>query len=211
LVLGAGVAGLQAIATARRLGAVVKGFDVRSAAGEQVRSLGASFIEPDLGGEQGEGTGGYARELTEEVMDRLRRQIAENAGAADVVITTAQVPGRAAPVLVTEEAVRAMRPGSVIVDLAASTGGNCPLSKAGQEVKTGDVTILAPLNLPASLPVHASQLYSNNVVAFLRLLIKDGQTNIDLNDDVVGPTCVMHNGNVVNQRVASALGVASRG
>ena len=212
LVLGAGVAGLQAIATARRLGAVVKGFDVRSAAGEQVRSLGATFIEPDLGGEQGEGTGGYARELTEEVMDRLRRQIAQNAGAVDVIITTAQVPGRRAPVLVTEEAVRAMRPGSVIFDLAAPTGGNCALCKPGQEVKTSDITIFAPLNLPATLPVHASQLYSNNVVAFLRLLIKDGQLNIDLNDDVVGPTCVMHNGNVVNQRVASALGlVAARG
>jgi NAD(P) transhydrogenase subunit alpha len=212
LVLGAGVAGLQAIATARRLGAMVKGFDVRSAAGEQVRSLGATFIEPDLGGEQGEGTGGYARELTEEVMDRLRRQIAQNAGAADVIITAAQVPGRRAPILVTEDAVRAMRPGSVVIDLAAPTGGNCELCKPGQEVKTADITILAPLNLPATLPVHASYLYSNNVVAFLRLLIKDGQLNIDLNDDVVGPTCVMHNGNVVNQRVASALGlVASRG
>lgn len=212
LVLGAGVAGLQAIATARRLGAVVKGFDVRSAAGEQVRSLGATFIEPDLGGEQGEGTGGYARELTEEVMDRLRRQIAQNAAAVDVIITTAQVPGRRAPILVTEEAVRAMRPGSVIIDVAAPTGGNCALCKPGQEVKTSDITIFAPLNLPASLPVHASQLYSNNVVAFLRLLIKDGQLNIDLNDDVVGPTCVMHNSNVVNQRVASALGlVAARG
>jgi NAD(P) transhydrogenase subunit alpha len=212
LVLGAGVAGLQAIATARRLGAMVKGFDVRSAAGEQVRSLGASFIEPDLGGEQGEGAGGYARELTEEVMDRLRQQIAQNAGGFDVIITTAQVPGRRAPVLITEAAVQAMRPGSVIIDLAASTGGNCALCKPGQELQVGDVDILAPLNLPATLPTHASQLYSNNVVAFLRLLIKDGQLNIDMNDDVVGPTCVLHNGNVVNQRVASALGlVASRG
>lgn len=212
VVLGAGVAGLQAIATARRLGAMVKGFDVRSAAGEQVRSLGASFIEPDLGGEQGEGTGGYARELTEEVMDRLRNQIAQNAGAADVIITTAQVPGRRAPLLITENAVHNMRPGSVVIDLAASTGGNCALCKPGEEVHVGQVTILAPLNLPATLPAHASQLYSNNVVAFLRLLIKDGQLNIDMSDDVVGPTCVLHNGEVVNQRVASALGmVASRG
>jgi H+-translocating NAD(P) transhydrogenase subunit alpha len=212
LVLGAGVAGLQAIATARRLGAMVKGFDVRSAAGEQVRSLGATFIEPDLGGEQGEGSGGYARELTDEVMDRLRNQIAQNAGAADVIITTAQVPGRPAPLLVTEAAVRNMRPGSVVIDLAASTGGNCALCQPGQETNSGGVTILAPLNLPATLPAHASQLYSNNVLAFLRLLIKDGQLNIDMNDDVVGPTCVMHNGNVVNQRVASALGlVTSRG
>jgi len=206
LVLGAGVAGLQAIATARRLGAMVRGFDVRSAAGEQVRSLGAIFVEPDLGGEQGEGTGGYARELTEEVMDRLRRQIAENAANADVIITTAQVPGRRAPLLVTEEAVRAMRPGSVIVDLAASTGGNCALSQPGQDAKAGEVTILAPLNLAATVPTHASHLYSNNVLAFLRLLIKDGELQIDMNDDVVGPTCVIHNGQIVNQRVAAALG-----
>ncbi|MCI0351801.1 MAG: NAD(P) transhydrogenase subunit alpha [Acidobacteriales bacterium] len=212
LVLGAGVAGLQAIATARRLGAMVKGFDVRSAAGEQVKSLGASFIEPDLGGEQGEGTGGYARELTEEVMERLRNQIAQNAGAADVIITTAQVPGRPAPLLITENAVRNMRPGSVIIDLAAPTGGNCALCKPGQEINVARVTILAPLNLPATLPVHASQLYSNNVYAFLRLLMKDGELNIDMNDDVVSPTCVLHNGSVVNQRVASALGlVATRG
>jgi proton-translocating NAD(P)+ transhydrogenase subunit alpha len=212
LVLGAGVAGLQAIATARRLGAMVKGFDVRSAAGEQVRSLGASFIEPDLGGEQGEGTGGYARELTDEVMDRLRNQIAQNAGTADVIITTAQVPGRRAPLLITENALRNMRPGSVVIDLAASTGGNCAVCKPGQETVAGQVTILAPLNLPATMPTHASQLYSNNVLAFLRLLIKDGEAHIDLNDDVVGPTCVTHNGNVVNQRVASALGlVAAKG
>jgi H+-translocating NAD(P) transhydrogenase subunit alpha len=212
LVLGAGVAGLQAVATARRLGAMVKGFDVRSAAGEQVRSLGASFIEPDLGGEQGEGSGGYARELTDEIMDRLRKQIADNAGAADVIISTAQVPGRPAPLLITENAVQNMRPGSVVIDLAASTGGNCALSKPGEEVHVGRVTILAPLNLLATLPAHASQLYSNNVVAFLRLLIKGGQLNIDMTDDVVGPTCVLHNGEVVNQRVASALGlVASRG
>jgi H+-translocating NAD(P) transhydrogenase subunit alpha len=212
LVLGAGVAGLQAIATARRLGAVVRGFDVRSAAGEQVRSLGATFIEPDLGGTEGEGAGGYARELTEEVMERLRRQIAQSAGTVDVIITTAQVPGKRAPLLVTEEAVRDMRAGSVIIDLAAPTGGNCALSKPGQEVRAGDVTILAPLNLPATMPAHASILYSNNVVAFLRLLIKDGQLNIDLHDDVVGPTCVMHNGNVVNQKVAAALGqTVSRG
>jgi NAD(P) transhydrogenase subunit alpha len=206
LVLGAGVAGLQAIATARRLGGVVRGFDVRSAAGEQVRSLGASFMEPDLGGTQGEGAGGYARELTEEVMERLRVQIAQNAEAADVIITTAQVPGKRAPVLVTEEAVQRMRPGSVVIDLAASTGGNCALSKPGQEVRAGEVTILAPLNLPATMPAHASQLYSNNVLAFLRLLIEDGQLHIDMNDDVVAPTCVMHNGNVVNQRVAASLG-----
>ena len=212
LVLGAGVAGLQAIATARRLGAMVKGFDVRSAAGEQVRSLGASFLEPDLGGEQGEGTGGYARELTDEIMDRLRNQIAQNAGAADAIISTAQVPGRPAPLLITENAVRNMRPGSFVIDLAASTGGNCALSKPGQEVTIGQITVLAPLNLPAALPAHASQLYSNNVLAFMRLLIKDGQLNIDMNDDVVGPTCVLQNGEVVNQRVATALGlVAAKG
>src|SRR5438128_5462524 len=205
LVLGAGVAGLQAIATARRLGAVVEAYDVRAAAGEQVRSLGAKFLEVDLGGIQTEDKGGYAVELSEEAMDRGRQLIAERAKTADVVITTAQVPGRRAPLLVTEDAVNGMKRGSVVIDLAGSTGGNCAISKPDEVVKRNGVEILAPTNLAATVPVHASQLYSRNVTAFLMLLIKDGELHIDMNDDVVGPSCVTHGGECVNQRVATAL------
>ena len=205
LVLGAGVAGLQAIATARRLGAVVEGYDVRAAAGEQVKSLGATFLEVDLGGIKTEDAGGYAVELSDEAMNRGRALIAEHAKAADVVITTAQVPGRRAPLLITEEAVNGMKRGSIVIDLAGSTGGNCELSQADVTIERDGVTILAPTNLPATVPVHASQLYSRNITAFLSLLIKDGQLQIDMKDDVVGPSCVTHNGEVVNQRVAAAL------
>ena len=205
LVLGAGVAGLQAIATARRLGAVVEGYDVRAAAGEQVKSLGATFLEVDLGGIKTEDAGGYAVELSEEAMNRGRALIAEHAKTADVVITTAQVPGRRAPLLVTEEAVNGMKRGSIIIDLAGSTGGNCALSQADVTVERDGVTILAPTNLPATVPVHASQLYSRNVTSFLSLLIKNGELQIDLNDDVVGPSCVTHQGQIVNQRVAASL------
>ena len=205
LVLGAGVAGLQAIATARRLGGVVEGYDVRAAAGEQVRSLGATFLEVDLGGIKTEDVGGYAVELSDEAMDRSRALIAEHAKTADVVITTAQVPGRRAPLLITEAAVNGMKRGSVVIDLAGATGGNCALSRADETVERNGVTILAPTNLPATVPVHASQLYSRNVTAFLSLLIKDGELQIDLKDDVVGPSCVTHQGQVVNKRVAEAL------
>ena len=205
LVLGAGVAGLQAIATARRLGAVVEGYDVRAAAGEQVKSLGAAFLEVDLGGIKTEDAGGYAVELSDEAMNRGRALIAEHAKTADVVITTAQVPGRRAPLLVTEEAVNGMKRGSIIIDLAGSTGGNCALSQADAIVEHDGVTILAPTNLPATVPVHASQLYSRNITSFLSLLIKNGELQIDMNDDVVGPSCVTHQGQVVNQRVATSL------
>ncbi len=205
LVLGAGVAGLQAIATARRLGAVVEGYDVRAAAGEQVKSLGAKFLEVDLGGIKTEDAGGYAVELSDEAMDRGRALIAEHAKTADVVITTAQVPGRRAPLLLTEAAVDGMKRGSIIVDLAGATGGNCALSQADVTIERDGVTIVAPTNLAATVPVHASQLYSRNVTSFLSLLIKDGQLQIDMNDDVVGPSCVTHGGEVVNQRVAALL------
>ncbi len=205
LVLGAGVAGLQAIATAKRLGAVVEAYDVRAAAGEQVRSLGATFLEVDLGGLKTEDAGGYAVELSEEAMERGRQLIAERAKTADVVITTAQVPGRRAPLLVTEEAVNGMKRGSVVIDLAGSTGGNVAVSQPDQVVEREGVTIMAPLNLAATIPVHASQMYSRNLTSFLTLLIKDGELNIDLNDDVVGPSCVTHQGTVVNQRVAASL------
>jgi NAD(P) transhydrogenase subunit alpha len=205
LVLGAGVAGLQAIATARRLGAVVEAYDVRAVAGEQVRSLGAKFLEVDLGGIKTEDAGGYAVELSEEAMARGRDLIAEHAATADLVITTAQVPGRRAPLLVTEEAVNSMRRGAIVIDLAGTTGGNCALSEPDQTVERNGVTILAPTNLAATVPVHASQLYSRNVTSFLSLLIKEGELNIDLNDDVVGPSCVTHAGQVVNSSVASLL------
>src|SRR6476659_7325108 len=187
LVLGAGVAGLQAIATARRLGAVVEGYDVRAAAGEQVKSLGATFLEVDLGGIKTEDAGGYAVELSDEAMDRGRALIAEHAKKADVIITTAPIPGRRAPLLITEAAVNGMKRGSVIIDLAGATGGNCALSKADETVEREGVIILAPTNLPGTVPVHASQLYSRNVTAFLNLLIKDGELHLDLADTVVGP------------------------
>lgn len=205
LVLGAGVAGLQAIATARRLGAVVEAYDVRAAAGEQVRSLGATFLEVDLGGIQTEDAGGYAKELTEEAMNRGRELIAKQARSADIIITTAQVPGRPAPLLVTEEAVSGMKRGSIIVDLASASGGNCALSRAGETVELDGVTIMAPLNLAATIPVHASQLYSRNVTAFLGLLLKDGELSLDMTDDVVGPACVTHQGAYANPRVAAAM------
>ena len=206
LVLGAGVAGLQAIATARRLGAVVEAYDVRAAAGEQVRSLGANFLEVDLGGIKTEDAGGYAVELSEEAMARGRDLIAEHAKTADVVITTAQVPGRRAPLLMTEAAVNGMKRGSIVIDLAASTGGNCAVSKPDETVERAGVTIVAPTNLAATVPVHASQLYSRNVTAFLSLIIKDGELKLDMADDVVGPSCVTHQGAWVNQRVAAMIG-----
>jgi len=205
LVLGAGVAGLQAIATARRLGAVVEAYDVRAAAGEQVRSLGATFLEVDLGGLQTEDKGGYAVELSEEALKRGRDLIAEHAKTADVVITTAQVPGRRAPILMEEPAVQAMKRGSIIIDLAGATGGNVTVSKADEIVELGGVTVMAPTNLPATIPVHASQLYSRNVTAFLNLLIKDGELHVDMNDNIVGPSCVTHEGRWVNERVAAAM------
>ncbi len=205
LVLGAGVAGLQAIATARRLGAVVEAYDVRAAAGEQVRSLGATFLEVDLGGIQTEDKGGYAVELSEEALQRGRNLVAEHAKTADVIVTTAQVPGKRAPLLMDEAAVAGMKRGSVVIDLAGATGGNVRGSKADEIIEHDGVTIMAPTNLPATVPVHASQLYSRNVTAFLSLLIKDGELHLDMNDDVVGPSCVTHEGKWMNQRVAAAM------
>ncbi len=206
LVLGAGVAGLQAIATARRLGAVVEAYDVRAAAGEQVRSLGATFLEVDLGGIQTEDKGGYAVELSEEALKRGRDLVAEHAKTADVIITTAQVPGRRAPLLMDESAVNGMKRGSIVIDLAGATGGNVTGSKPDEIVEHDGITIMAPTNLPATVPVHASQLYSRNVTSFLNLLIKDGELHLDMNDDVVGPSCVTHEGKWMNQRVAAAMG-----
>lgn len=208
LVLGAGVAGLQAIATARRLGAVVEGYDVRAAAGEQVRSLGAKFLEVDLGGIQTEDAGGYAKELSEEAMQRGRTLIAERAKGSDLVISTAQVPGKRAPLLITEEAVAGMREGSVIVDLAGATGGNCALTRPGQTIDQNGVIIMSPLNLPATVPVHASQLYSRNISSLLGLLVEKGELKIDRNDEIIKGSCVVFEGTDIHPRVAAALGLA---
>lgn len=205
LVLGAGVAGLQAIATARRLGAIVEGFDVRAAAGEAVRSLGAKFLEIDMGGVQAEDAGGYAREVTEEVMDRSRDLIARQAAQTDCIVTSAQVPGKRAPILITEKAVAAMKRGSMIIDLAGSTGGNCSLTRPGEDVEINGVRIVAPLNLAATVPLHASQLYSRNLTSFLSILIRDGQVNLDFNDDIIGPACAVHQGQIVEPRLKAAF------
>jgi H+-translocating NAD(P) transhydrogenase subunit alpha len=208
LVLGAGVAGLQAIATARRLGAVVQGFDVRAAVKEQVESLGAKFLEFDLGGDL-EGAGGYAKELTAEQQARQQELMAEAIGKVDVVITTALVPGRRAPVLVTEEAVKRMKPGSVIVDLAGEAGGNCELSEPGEAVVRYDVKILAPLNVPSTLAEHASQLYARNVQALLELMTEEGELKLDYDDEVIAGACITRDGEIVHEGARQAAGVAT--
>ncbi len=197
LVLGAGVAGLQAIATARRLGAVVSAYDVRSAVKEQILSLGASFLEFDLGGDA-ESSGGYAKELTPEQQERQRAWMVEQIGANDAVITTALVPGKKAPVLITEQAVAAMKPGSVIVDLAAEAGGNCALTKPDEVVTSSNgVTIVGTTNLPGTMPSDASRLYSRNVYALLSPWIAEGALNIDMNDDVAKGAVIARDGNAL--------------
>jgi NAD(P) transhydrogenase subunit alpha len=208
LVLGAGVAGLQAIATARRLGAVVQGFDVRSAVKEQVESLGATFLEFDLGGDL-EGAGGYAKELTPEQQQRQQELMAEAIGKVDVVITTALVPGRRAPILVTEEAVKLMKPGSVVIDLAGEQGGNCELSEPGKTITAHDVIISAPLNVPSTMAEHASQLYARNIEALLGLMIKDGKLELDFEDDVISGACITRGGEIVNEGAKQAAGAAT--
>jgi H+-translocating NAD(P) transhydrogenase subunit alpha len=194
LVLGAGVAGLQAIATARRLGAVVSAFDVRPVVKEQVESLGATFLELDVEG--AEGVGGYAVALAEDQHEREQELIARHAEGSDAVITTALIPGRPAPELITRAAVAGMRPGAVIVDLAAEAGGNCAATTPGETTVVGGVTIVGETNLPATMPVHASQMYSRNVQAFLALLVKDGALVLDFEDEIVRETCVAHGGKV---------------
>jgi NAD(P) transhydrogenase subunit alpha len=201
LVLGVGVAGLQAIATARRLGAQVQGFDVRPEVADQVRSLGATWLEL---GPEAAGEGGYARELTEEERAEQQRALAEAIGKVDVVITTALVPGRRAPILVTEEAVKKMKPGSVIVDLAGEAGGNCELSEPGEPVVRYDVKILAPLNVPSTMAEHASQLYARNVEALLGLMIEEGTLKLDFEDEIIAGTCITRGGEIVNERAKQA-------
>src|SRR6266545_349825 len=188
LVIGAGVAGLQAIATARRLGAVVSGFDVRPAVKEQVESLGAGFLELGVVGEEGEG--GYARELTEEEQRRQQAELEARIGDFDVVVTTALVPGRPAPRLIPRSSVESMRPGSMIVDLAAEAGGNCELTRADEDVVHEGVTILGPTNLPSTMPYHASQLYARNVSALVQHLAPEGELRLDWDDEITAGACV---------------------
>ncbi len=207
LILGAGVAGLQAIATTRRLGAAVTGFDVRAAVREQVESLGATFLDLELETDA-EGEGGYARELDEEARRRQQAALAEAMTGFDAVITTALVPGKPAPVLVTAETVGNMKSGSVIVDLAGEAGGNCELSEPGQTVVREGVTIAAPLDLPSTMPEHASQLYARNVAALLDLLLKDGDLKLDFEDEVIAGACVTREGEIVHAGARQAAGVA---
>lgn len=210
LVIGAGVAGLQAVATARRLGAEVEGFDIRPAAKEEVESLGAKFVQVELKDET-EAEGGYAREVSEAAREREQEVLAEHIGRSDVVITAAQVPGRRAPVLVTEGMVASMSPGAIIMDLAADQGGNCALTEAGKEAVKNGVTIMGPLNLPATMPVHASQMYARNISSLLRHLLKEGALHLDFDDEILDAACVTHEGAIRNEMVRAALAGGSLG
>ncbi|MBD1901160.1 Re/Si-specific NAD(P)(+) transhydrogenase subunit alpha [Trichocoleus sp. DQ-A3] len=203
-IMGAGVAGLQAIATARRLGAIVEAFDIRPAVKEEVQSLGAKFIEVQLN-EETVAAGGYAKEVSEASKQRTQEVLTEHVKQADVVITTAQVPGRKAPILVTEEMVAQMKPGAVIVDLAAEQGGNCACTEPGKDVQRNGVTIIGPINLPASMPVHASQMYAKNVLTLVQYLIKESALQLNFEDDIISSTCVSNNGEILNQRVRDGL------
>jgi NAD(P) transhydrogenase subunit alpha len=209
LVLGAGVAGLQAIATAKRLGAVVTGFDIRRAAWEQIASLGGRPLELDFIPDA-EAEGGYARPLTEEENEQVREAIAENAARQDVIITTAQIPGRRAPILITRNAVEAMSPGSVIVDLAGESGGNCELTRAGERVRHDGVTVIAPANLPSEMATHASQLYAKNVENLVGLLVdEEGNLKLDFEDEIVAGACITHDGEIRNERAREAAPVSA--
>jgi NAD(P) transhydrogenase subunit alpha len=207
LVIGAGVAGLQAIATARRIGAVVEAFDTRPVVKEQVQSLGATFVELDLHGEDAQDAGGYARELSRDHIRREKELIHKRALEADVIITTALIPGRPAPMLVEAETVAAMRPGSVIVDLAGEQGGNCELSVPGETVVRHDVTIIAPLHISSELAFHASQMYSKNVAALVTLLAPKGELNLNFGDDIISAVCVTADGEIRHVPTRQRLGL----
>jgi proton-translocating NAD(P)+ transhydrogenase subunit alpha len=202
LVLGAGVAGLQAVATAKRLGAIVTGFDIRRAAWEQIASLGGRPLELDFIPDA-EGEGGYARPLTDEENAQVRDALGENAARQDLIITTAAIPGRPAPLLITAEAARSMQPGSVIVDLAAETGGNCELTKPGETVIENGVKVIGPRNLASEMPAPASQLYAKNLENLLGLIVgEEGELNLDFEDDIVAAACITHGGAIKNERAA---------
>lgn len=205
LVLGAGVAGLQAIATARRLGARVSGYDIRDEVKEQVQSLGGRFVELDFETQASADAGGYATALAAEKAQRQAELLIPHIAAADVVITTALIPGRPAPLLVTEDAVAAMRPGSVIVDLAAPNGGNCAGTKSGQTVKLNGVTIFGPTNLPSEMSVHASEMYGRTLLALVSEFVKEGEVQLDFEDEIIAGSCVCHGGEIVNERVKSLV------
>lgn len=209
LVMGAGVAGLQAIATARRLGAVVEGFDIRPDTKEQVQSLGAKFVDVELK-EETVAQGGYAKELSEASKEYTRKILTDHVANSDVVITTAQVPGKKAPLLVTKEMVALMKPGSVIVDLAAEQGGNCECTEAGKDINRDGVTIIGPINLPSSVPLHASETYAKNIASLLQLMVKDKALNLNFEDDIILGACVAHGGEIRNQRVQDALSAISQ-
>ena len=206
IIIGAGVAGLQAIATAKRLGAVVTAFDVRPAAGEQVKSLGAEFVSLDVPHEQAEDTGGYAKELPPEFYQKEQEIIRKYSKDADIIISTALIPGKKAPVLITEDMVKEMKPGSVIVDMAVEFGGNCTLSEAGKEVVKHGVTIIGFSNIPAMMPVHASLLYAKNILAFLNLISPDGKSaTLDLEDDIIKGSLITHAGEIVHPAIKEAV------
>ena len=216
LVIGAGVAGLQAIATARRLGAVVEGYDIRPAVKEEVESLGATFVGPSLSAEEAQDAQGYAKALTPEARARAQELLRARIPHADVIVTTARVPGLPAPRLISAADVEGMKPGSVIVDLAADMGGNCELTVPGQETVKHGVTIHGPVRLAATLPIHASQMYARNITSFFLLMVKDGALNLDFGDDIIRDTCVTHEGAVkhgpTRERLeaGSASGAAAR-
>jgi NAD(P) transhydrogenase subunit alpha len=204
LVLGAGVAGLQAIATSHRLGAVVEAYDVRPTSKEEVKSLGATFLELELEAQEGEG--GYAREQSQEFLTKQRELLTEHVAAADVVITTAAVPGRWAPLLVTTPMVKGMRPGSVLVDLAAETGGNCELTRPGQVVEVKGVWVDGTINVPSTMAFHASLLYAHNVTNLLQYLVRDGELKLDFEDEIISGCCLTHAGQVINERARQLMG-----
>ncbi len=208
LVIGAGVAGLQAIATARRIGAVVEAFDTRPVVKEQVKSLGATFVELDLHGEDAQDAGGYARELSKDHIRREKELIHERAVQADVIITTALIPGKPAPMLIDAKTIAEMRPGSVIVDLAGEQGGNCELSVPGETVVRNDVTIIAPLHISSDLAYHASQMYSKNVAALVTLLAPKGELNLNFGDDIISAVCVTADGDIRYAPTRQRLGMS---
>jgi proton-translocating NAD(P)+ transhydrogenase subunit alpha len=210
-IIGAGVAGLQAIGTAKRLGAVVEAYDTRPAVKEQVESLGGKFVELALETKDAEARTGYAKAQSEEFYQKQRELMAKAVAAADVVITTALVPGKSAPVLITEEMVQGMRPGSVIVDLAAEQGGNCALTQPGQEAVRHEVLILGPVNLPSTVPLHASQMYARTVTNYLAHLLKDGKPHLDLTDELTRGPLVTHQGEIVHEVVKAALAAGATG
>jgi NAD(P) transhydrogenase subunit alpha len=208
-IIGAGVAGLQAIGTARRLGAVVEAYDTRPVVKEQVESLGARFVELPLETRDAQAQTGYAKAQTEDFYRRQQELMARHVAAADAVITTALVPGKRAPVLISEDAVRQMRPGSVIVDLAAEQGGNCALTEPGRDVIRHGVTICGPLNLPATMPFHASQMYARTIVNYLTHLLKDGRIHLDLDDELTRGPLVTHQGQIVHEAAKAAAAAAN--